>query len=79
MDFKEAKRVINFARRNGIKTMKLGDLEVTFHDAIVFPQRARTSKAQEPVAADKSIPAPAPAPTLQQINDFIYKEPDGTA
>lgn len=73
MDLKAAKRLIAYARRVGVKSLKVGEFEVTFHDAVIFPTHQRAAKTVAPVAADKqTIPAPAPDPTLEDINAYIY-------
>ena len=74
MDLKEAKRVVTYAKRNGIKSMRLGDLEVTFEDPrAVEPKAHSVDVALSPVERN-SKPAAPPVPTLQEIEDWIHSD-----
>lgn len=77
-ELKDAKRLIAYARRAGVKSFRWGSLEVEFHVPGVIPPRQRGSiDASAQVSAGKNInPAPDPAPTLDQINAYIYGKAD---
>lgn len=70
MDLKEAKKLINYARSAGIKTFKLGDLEVDFRQEITIEPRKRLKSV--PKADEVKLPPPDAPPTLDQINQYIY-------
>jgi hypothetical protein len=73
MDFKEAKRLIAYAKKNGIKTLKAGDFEVTFDDHVIFPKALQASKDEPGIA---TRPPDPPVPSLDEINAYIYNQPD---
>lgn len=77
MDLKQAKQLIAYAQRRGIKSLKIGDLEVHFGEAVIFPKRRVRTNPNQPAVA--SIPAPPPEPTLDQINEYIYGDTDLSA
>ena len=70
MELKDAKKLISYARKQGIKVIKCGDLEIMFSDqpAPIRGRKPRLVGASE----EKSIPAPDPLPTIDQINEYIY-------
>lgn len=75
MDLKEIKKITNFARRAGVKSIKIDGLEISFKDEIII-QRPRTPRLVKPEAGKTElkqggIPTP---PTLDEINKFIYEE-----
>ncbi len=78
MDFKELKKIVAYSRKNGIKRIKNADVEIEFHDAVIFPKRPRGKSAQPlaPVAPISEVPAPPPVPSLDEINRFIYGQTD---
>lgn len=69
MDFREAKKLIAYAKKNGIKSLKCGDVEVTFGDTSV-------RMAVQEVDVPKAIHSMVMPPTLDQVNDYIYGNPD---
>ncbi len=66
MDLKEIKKLTAFARKNGIKSLKVAGCEIEFGGEVV-PRRTRRLKIVE-----EAMPREHQEPTLQQINDFIY-------
>lgn len=74
MELKEIKKLISYAKRNGLKSIKIGEFEATFHEAVIFPSRQKKAATHSPLPEQKSkdIPAPAPLPTLDEINEYIY-------
>lgn len=75
MDLKEIKRLVSYAKRNGLKRLKIDGLEIELQDAIVFPTRKRGKLSAVPGGKEESIPAPPPEPTLDQVNEYIYGNP----
>lgn len=74
MDLKEAKSLIAYARKLGITQISLGDLSVTFNDAVILPGKRKPKLVADPPGLTK---APA-EPTLEQINEYIYGASGGT-
>lgn len=70
MDFREIKKLTAYARRSGVKHLKLDGFEIEFQDGAPAPEPLRKPKLA-PVQ-ESSIPAPPPDPTLDQINQYIY-------
>lgn len=70
MDFKEAKKIIAYARKNGIRSLKIGDFSVELESEPVAFERAAPAPAgaQDP----NTRPAPPAEPTLAEINEYIY-------
>jgi len=73
MDLKEAKALIAWAQKRGIHSLKVADMEVTFRADFV-PKKAAPKAAPVAHSADgiKTIPAPPPPPTLDEINAWIH-------
>jgi hypothetical protein len=72
MDFKEFKKIILFAKKQGLKSLSMDGLHVEFGEDIQrapILQAPKVSSAKEPL-----LRAPDPAPTLDDINKFIYAE-----
>lgn len=77
MELKEIKKLVHFARKAGVKSMSFNGLAVEFKDEIIIqhPRKPRlATKDGKATAAspEKAIPAPAPLPTLDEINQYIY-------
>lgn len=74
MDLKEFKRLASFARKSGIKSLKLGDAAIEFHEsALNLPKQAKPSEPDKPLV---SVPS---GPTLDEINEYIYGKTDEVA
>lgn len=68
---KEAKALIAYAQKRGLKSLKFGDLEVVFNDSVIY-QKARKPKLVPIESSGR--PAPPPEPTLDEINRYIYSD-----
>jgi hypothetical protein len=67
MDLKQMKKIVSYAKKNGIKSLKVDGFEIEFDDKVPFP---KSSKPVEPM-----IPTPTEI-TLDDINDYIYADTD---
>ena len=75
MDFKEAKRIVAYAKKQGLKSFAFGDLRFEFE----MTNEIKAKVQAAPIAEDKNThPAPPPEPTLREINDYIYGQSDET-
>lgn len=86
MGLGDAKRFIAYAKKQGLKHARFGDLEITFQDgtlpetkAAKRPKLAASPDPMEripitPQTVDKSVerPSPPPLPTLDEIYAHIY-------
>lgn len=71
MELKEIKKIARLARAAGIKGIKIDGLELEFHEPrSLGPKRVRLQKGI--VDSGSGISKEEPAPTLEQINDYIY-------
>jgi len=68
MELDKLKEITEYARKNGIKSLKFGDVSIEFRD-ILPPLRTRTNKP-----GDKPLSAVKDVPTLDDLNDYIYGE-----
>lgn len=69
MDLKEIKRLVTYARNAGIHFIKVDGLEIQFKETFEG-RRTRRTLATSP-AFEKTVKG-GPAPTLEDINDYIY-------
>lgn len=74
MDFKEIKKIANFARRAGVKSIKMDGLELSFKDEIILTRERKPRLVGKPTEPEKTVPVPPPLPTLDDINRFIYED-----
>ena len=74
MDLQEIKKITNVARRSGVKALKVNGLEIEFKDEIILTRDRKPKLVGKPAEPDKTIPAPPPLPTLDDINRFIYED-----
>lgn len=70
MELKDIKRLVAFARRSGIKSLKVADFAVEFTDAAVAPTQKRLKVVED---GPPSQPPPR-FPTLDEINSHIYTD-----
>lgn len=73
MDLREIKKLTAFARRAGIKSLKINGFEIELHDSALSPQ---IQKRSAQVIPDPIYPSPLSAPTLDQVNAYIYGPPE---
>lgn len=74
MTLTEAKRLISWAQKRGIKAMQVGDISVSFQDGPFVPKVRKARGAALPADEKASgLPEPKPEPTLEQINAYIYE------
>ena len=74
MNLDEIKHFAQYARKAGIKRLKIDGLELEMHDPKIIPRAARKPKpvpGLDPIAI-----TPAPELTLEQINQYIYGDGD---
>lgn len=74
MDFKEFKKIIAFAKKQGLKSLSLDGLHVEFQEGYLAPQAMRKPKAKAHDVKEPLVKAPDAAPTLDDINRFIYED-----
>lgn len=72
MDLTEIKRITLFARKTGIKSIKIDGLELEMHTPLEQAPAVRRRPRHEEMSGPKAIPEP----TLEQINEFIYGSVD---
>lgn len=70
MDLKEFKRLVSYSRKAGLKKVKFSDIEFEFNETL--PKLTKTqAKAVEEFKSNI-----AEVPSLDKINDWIYKQED---
>lgn len=70
MELRDAKKLIAYAKKNGIKSLKVGDVEVTFSDDVV----TKYASAKVSTELETPISTQVKDVTLDDINDYIYGE-----
>jgi hypothetical protein len=72
MELKEIKQLILFAQRNGIKRLRVGDISVSFQDAVIFPKKTAVKGFEGEPKSSTTVSVPDQPPSLEQINAYIY-------
>lgn len=72
MTFEEMQRIVLFAKKQRVRCLSLDGL--TFELFPAGPRKQRTAKGAEPEG-----PAPIKIPSLDDVNKFIYENPEDKA
>lgn len=71
MDLKEIKKITAYAKKAGIRSLKVNGFELEFHDATILD---RPTKKAIPASDLSPLPKSPPPPSLEEINAYIYSE-----
>lgn len=78
MTIQQIKQLVLFAEAKNIKYLNYEGLNFEFFDRVKAPthEEPRPLVSAAPIAPERIIPPPDPGPTLDQINEYIYKDPE---